>query len=913
MRTVLAGLFGTLAIACSPAAEPPRGARHEGPAAPPKAAIATPAPPAEAPPLGKLPRDTRPVHQSLALDVDPAKERFGGTTEIDLELDGSRAVLWLHGRGLAVTSAQITTAAGEQVAATWQEVDPSGVARVALARPIGPGKAKLRVAFDAPYDPQLVGVYRAKVGARFAAVSKFEAIYARRAFPCFDEPSFKAKFDVTLDVPAGDAAIGNMPIAEETRLPDGARRRVRFATTPPLPTYLVAFAVGPFESRAAAVPPSALRAAPLPVGVVAVRGRGGDAAFAVSAAPPLIAEQERYFGVAFPYPKIDLVAVPDFQSGAMENAGAITFRDSLLLVDEKTGSLSQRIGVTKTTAHELAHQWFGDLVTMRWWDDIWLNEGFASFMATRTVRALRPELEVELDSVQRTDMVMYVDGLASARRVRQPIESTHDITNAFDAITYEKGEAVLTMLEHHLGEEPFRRGVHRFLASFAGKNATTDDLVAALAAESKTELAPLVSSFVDQPGVPRVTARATCEGGKGQVALEQARWLPAGSDARSDATWRVPVCVRAGIKGRVEVACAELGARTGTLDLPGCADWILPNADAAGYYRFTLEGKDLATLRDRGLAHLSPAERLALAENVDAAFRGATLPAADALKALEPLARDAHGTVAAEPLDLFRTIDDFVVGDDLRAAFRAYVTRLYAPAARALGWRSAAAERPWRRLFRAKLLGFLALSVESPQALDEAARLGRRYLGLDGDGALHPDAVDADLAGIAISAAARRGGARVFDALVAHLAASDDAPTRARILSALANVRAKELVGRALDLALDPRLRQSERLSTISPLLGSVATRDAAWAWLAAHFDALAPLLPDRYAGHLPGAARICDRAHAEEIRAFFAPRVEKLTGGPRNLAQAVERATYCAAEVDAQRESARAFVRALR
>jgi len=912
MRIVLAGLIATLAVACAPEQEPPRGARSAPrPTAAP--AASAPAGAREAPPLGRLPRDVHPVHQALSLDVDPSKERFGGSTEIDLELDRPRDVIWLHGRGLSVASAAITTPSGERVAASFQEVDPSGVARVSLPRPIGPGKATLRVVFDAPYDPQLVGVYRAKVGGRFAVVSKFEAIYARRGFPCFDEPSFKATFDVALDVPPGEVAVGNMPIAEETPLPGGARKRVRFATTPPLPTYLVAFAVGPFESRTATMAPAPLRAKPLPVGVVSVAGRGADAAYALGVSPPLIAEQERYFGVAFPFPKVDLVAVPDFQSGAMENAGAITFRDSFLLVDDKTGTLAQRIGVTKTVAHELAHQWFGDLVTMRWWDDIWLNEGFASFMATRTVRALHPELEAEVDALQRVDTVMYVDGLAAARRVRQPIESTHDITNAFDGITYEKGEAVLTMLEHYLGEETFRRGVHRFLEAFAGRNATTDDLVAALAAESGQDLAPLVSSFVDQPGVPKVAARAACRAGKGAVDLEQSRWLPAGSDAPKDATWRVPVCVRAGIAGRVEVACGRLDARTGAIDLPGCADWIMPNADAAGYYRFTLDGSDLARLRDRGVARLSTAERLALAENIDAGLRSGSLTSGDALKALEPLARDAHGTVAAEPLDLFRSIDDFVIGDDMRAVWRAYVARLYAPAAAALGWRSSAAEKPWRRLFRAKLLTFLALSIEAPSVLDEAARLGRRYIGLDADGAIHADAVDAELAGLALAAAARKGDARVFDALVAHLTSSTDAPTRNRMLAAIASVRAPSLVEKALDLALDPRLRQNERLTTITPLLGSVATHDAAWTWLKAHFDALAPLLPDRYGGTLPAAARICDRARTDDLRAFFASRVEKLTGGPRNLAQALERAGHCAAEVAAQRDGARAFLRAAR
>src|SRR6185503_17723673 len=353
---------------------------------------------------------------------------------------------------LAVRSATIATASGPPRAVQWEEVDPTGVVRVRLPSAMS-GDLALHVEFDAAYDAQLVGVYRVTTAAGPAVFSKFEAIYARRAFPCFDEPAFKVPFDVALTVPSSAQVIGNMPIAGESAV-DADRKRVRFATTPPLPSYLVAFAVGPFETRSATLAPSAVRAAPLSIGGVAVRGRGEDTAYALVEAPTLVAEQERYFGVAFPYPKLDLLAVPDFQSGAMENAGAITFRESVLLVDDRVTSLAQRIQVTSIIAHETAHQWFGDLVTMPWWDDLWLNEGFATFLATRTLRAVRPDIEAELEAVHAADGVMSVDSLASARRIRQPIETSHDITNAFDGITYQKGAAVLAMLEHYVGDEP---------------------------------------------------------------------------------------------------------------------------------------------------------------------------------------------------------------------------------------------------------------------------------------------------------------------------------------------------------------------------------------------------------------------------------------------------------------------------
>ena len=895
-------------------------------------------------PLGPLPAGVQPTREALALDIDPASHRFSGTADIALHLEQPRTRIWLHGRGLAVRSATFVLDSGAQIAARWEEVDPSGVVRVTPVAPAGDraavlrGDLTLRVAFDAAYDPQLVGVYRVTTPAGPAVFSKFEAVYARRAFPCFDEPAYKLPYDVTLTVPASAEVFGNMPVAETSpvaaaRSSGVARKRVRFQTTPPLPSSLVAFAVGPFEARYAEVPPSELRPAPLPLSAIAIRGRGQDTGYALAEERALLAEQERYFGIKFPFPKLDLVAVPDFQSGAMGNAGAITFRDSRLLIDDRVASLDDRIAVTSMIAHETSHQWFGDFVTMKWWDDLWLNEGFATFLDTRTLRAVRPELEAELAAAYQTSAVMRTDALASARRIRQPIQTTHDITNAFDGITSEKGAAVLTMLEHYLGEADFRYGLQAFLTQHAGGNATTDDLVGALEAASRKPLSGLVASFLDQPGVPVVTATVHClPGGGSRIELAQAAWRPAGDAAVSRAQWEIPVCVKFGAAGKVYDICSYLAAPTDTIESPMiCPDWIMPNADAAGYYRSMLAPADLERLRTLGVSLLSTVERVQLGNDLVAAFDSAALPAADVLHALEPLAGDSHGAVALVPLGLLGFLDEFVLDTrapadrTLRAALRARIARLYAPAVTQLGWAPAAGERPWRRRFRTELLGFLALELEDPAVLAEAARLGRRMLGLErrpggpaaGRG-LQLDAVAPDLAEVALGAAARTGGADVFNALVGELGGATDAQLRQRLLVALAQTRQPALVARALALALDPRLRKNERLVALGGgrgpggrdgLLRAPDTRDAAWAWLTAHFDALMPLLSDRHGGQLPYAIRMCSRREIDQVRAFLAPRVEQLTGGPRNLAQALERAEQCVARVAAQRDSVIAYL----
>ena len=917
MRRLLLCAFLSSLVSLAGCGSPPPAA------APPPSAPAAVEParlPSEAPPLGRLPRDVRPTHETLSFVVDPAASGFSGTAQIALHLDRPRDVIWLHGRGLKVTSVSLLSPAHEEVPAIWRGADPTGVAEVSLRHAVGPGEAVLRVSWTAEYDPALVGVYRVKTGPQKlpAVFTKFEAIYARRAFPGFDEPSFKVPFDVSLTVPAASWGSSNMPLAGETPAPNG-RKTLRFATTPPLSTYLVAFAVGPFETKETTVAPSALRTNPLPLDVVALKGREPEAAYALKESPALLAEEERYFGVAFPYPKLDLIAVPDFQSGAMENAGAITFRDSLLLVDEPTASNGQKNQVRSVVAHEMAHQWFGDLTTMDWWNDLWLNEGFATFMASRTMQVVHPELEAQLDEVRASDDAMRTDGLPSARRVRQPIENTNDITNAFDGITYEKGAAVLVMMEHYLGTEVFRKGVHRYLVEHAGKNGTTDDLVAAISAESGQDVKPLFASFLDQPGVPVVQAHATCEGGKGRVEVETSRWRAAGSAATHgpEQSWDVPVCVRAGHGKDVSTTCKALPGGEGSFDLATCADWIYPNSDAAGYYRFTLPPKDLAQLRAHGTKALSTAERMALAENLRASFDAASLPAAEVLRALEPLARDPHGAVSRLPLDVLDAVDNTVLGEAQRAKFRAHASQLYLPVAKTLGWKPAATDDSWRRSARTAILGYLALDVDEKTTQDEAARRGRAYLGEDGGGTLHPEVVDPDLAGLVLAAAVRQSKAgdahSAFEATLSALGRSEDAAARSRFLRSLGDVRDPALVQRALDLALDPKLRQNERLSVLGGLLRARETRDVAWTWLKAHFDTLAPMLPDRYAGYVPGIPAFCDKEHGDDLRAFFTPRVPTITGGPRNLAQALDRIEQCVARRDAQRESATQYVRSLK
>jgi len=872
----------------------------------------------QSPPGLRLDADVRPTRYALELAIDPGRERFGGNAVIDVTLPRAQRVIYLHGKGLEVSRASVLVEeSADAVSATWAVVDAErGLASLTLDHPVGPGPVELRIFYDAPFDRTLEGLYTVEQAGERYAFTQMEPLSARKVFPCFDEPSFKTPFDVTLQVREAHAAIANTEeitsesvVLNHVDIPTG-QRRVRFATTEPLPTYLIAFAVGPLDVvEAPPIAASDVRDRPIPLRGVAPRGQGARLAHALEHTPRLLQSLERYFGTAYPYSKLDLIAVPDFGAGAMENAGAITFRDSLLLLGEDAPVRQQR-GFAYVTAHELAHQWFGNLVTMAWWDDLWLNEAFATWMETRTIEETFPQHAPQVSEMLNVLEALDADSLASARQIRQPIETDHDIHNAFDGITYSKGNGVLAMMERWITPEIFQRGVQRYMREHRNGNATAEDLFAALSAEAGRDVSAPFTSFISQSGAPLVEATPSCAEGRGRVALRQSRYVPRGSRASAERTWQIPVCVRYGVGREVHRECTLLTEREATMELAsGCPAWVMPNADGVGYYRFTMPPEALDALRTRGLASLSVREQMALADSLEASFAAGNLAFADALRALEPLARSNERAVARAPMGLIELAIDRVLDDAGDARARAWAARVYRAHARRLGWTPRASDDPETQLLRADVLGFLANVAEDGATRREAARRGRAYLGLGGDGAIHADAVSPDLAELAVSVAIQDGDTATFDHALGLLVASTDPTVRRRLVHALSAVREGSLRPRALDLVLDPRLRMNETFGPLMGQLGDPEGTDAAWAWLAEHYDAVAARMGPGYAGYLPYAAsNFCTAERATEARAFFAPRVGATEGGPRNLESAIESVELCAARVEHASESARAF-----
>jgi alanyl aminopeptidase len=864
------------------------------------------------PPVGRLPPEVRPIHVALSLVIDPEKPTFQGTIDLAVQLDDARDIVWIHGRDLRPSRVTIAREGGPPIETRWDQVTPAGLVALRPEERIEPGKAVIHVEYEGAFGDRQEGLFRvAKDGAHYA-FTQFEPTFARRAFPSFDEPAFKAPFDVTLYVPKGDAVVSNGPETSRSEAP-GGRERVTFATTERLPSYLVAFAVGPFDVvNGPAIPASATRPVAVPLRGFAARGRGPELAYALANAGPILGALEGYLGVPYPYAKLDLIAVPE-KRGAMENAAAVTFGDALLLLDAKTATVAQEQALISVTAHELAHQWFGDLVTMPWWDDLWLNEAFATWMARKITGQLRPDYDSAARGVEAAHYAMDQDVLSSARAIRQPIAGDDDIYNAFDGITYQKGSVVIDMFEEASTPKAFQAGLRAYLEAHRHGNATEADLLQAISTSAGRDVATPFRSFLFQKGVPFVEATLTC-GKQPALTLHQGRFLPAGTKAAESVTWKIPVCARYDAGAGVKTACTLLTEREGTLPLEAakCPAWVMPNAGGRGYYRWSLPREGLSQLAEKGYPELSAAERLSFAESLRSGAINGRIPMGDALDALAPFADDPSRAVASAPMSLLREAREWI-RDDAKGtrAFDAFAGDLYAPTWKALGWEAAkgAAEDGDRALLRRDVVTFLAWTARDPAVRREAAERGRAYVGSGKDGAIHPEAVDRQVASAALRVAGSEGDAALFDALLGQLAKADKEVVRDRILGALASAQRPELAARALELTLDPRVRSDEALIPLSGQLAQPETRDAAWTWFEGHVDAVLGRLPPARASWLAWSGAVfCDAAHADAIARLFGERAKKLAGGPREVAGAVESVRLCAARRDAAGPGLRAL-----
>ncbi len=828
------------------------------------------------PPAFRLPAAARPTHYSLSLTVVPGEPTVTGEIAIDVELDRPHDVLWLNADAVSVKRASVEAPATRvEVLGGFEQF-----VGLSLEPPLPAGLHRVTLAFEAEQSRNSTrGVFTLEDGGAWYTMTQFEAISARRAFPCFDEPGFKTPWDVTLRVPSGLVAVANTQPISQAKGGDGFTT-VRFATTRPLPTYLVAFAVGPWDF----VDLGRVGTSAVPTRFVVPRGRAGDARFAAAAYPELYRLLESWFGIPYPFDKLDHAAIPLTVNFAMENAGLITYGVAGLLAKPGDDTARFRRGAANVGAHEISHQWFGNLVTTSWWDDIWLNEAFATWIAAKIVDKWRPDYDRGAARIEERAVAIDADTLGSARQIRQPVTSRGDIFRAFDSITYQKGATVIGTFEGWLGEEPFRRGVQRYLESRRYGSATAKDFLGALETSTGRPVTSAFETFLNQNGVPQVEVQLQCGKDGAKAILAQHRLVALGSDAIEPRRWQIPVCLRHG-KAKT---CTLLAEANTTVPLKGtCPAFVFANAGGGGYYVPVYRGDLLARLE----AHrdtLSPAEYASLLNDLRPLLRSGAVTAPEAMKwvRLGAQARDRH--VVAAAADLAEFARDTLVRDEDRARYSAFVREVFGKRARALGFSPKPRESDDDQLLRRALLHIVA--PEDPELSAEARRLALAWIA-------DRRAVDPGLVDVVLITAGRTGDAAMVDALYAAAKATPDRVDRRALMMALFSIDDPALAPKGMALLLDPTFDARESWSALWRARAWNPARRATHDYIVANFDALAKTVGPESPGSWPEYAKgLCSEKDAASVTAFWKSRAKNYAAVEETLNETVDAIRVCAA-----------------
>lgn len=850
-------------------------------------------------PEGQLPRSVVPKHYKLALRVDLSQQTFSGIVNIDVELSKPHSEVWLHGLDLNVETARLSSG-GSVIPLQYEQVDEYGVVRLSSKQNLPAGEGTLSISYSAPFSRSLDGLYRVDAGGESYAFTQFEASAARLAMPSFDDPGFKTPFDISIEVKESDTAITNGPQLSSEKVNNGWKK-ITFATTKPLPTYLVAFIVGPLDVvKWTDLSENSIRKRPVPLSGIAVAGKGDQLDYALKNTGAILSVLEQYFGTQYPYAKLDIIAVPDFASGAMENAGAITYREPLLLLDEHS-TAEEKYYYSLVHAHELAHQWFGNLVTPVWWDDIWLNEAFATWMASVSLDTLEPNAGHRRALTRSALKAMNVDSQSSARQIRQPIKSNHDIASAFDSITYSKGGGVLAMFERYLGAERFQTGIRDYLSKHAWGNATADDFIAAIAAAAGSEQAATIErsfkSFLNQPGVPLLATTLLCDADGVSVNIDQSRYIPLGINGDAKRDWILPICIRYGSASKVQSQCALVSKPQQKIRLatPSCPDWLMPNADGVGYFRFSLEDQQWQQLLDKTDV-LNTSEMLVLVDSFLAAYKAGKLGVDSLMTQLPKLIIHPDPEVALIVLNDLGEIYTEIADSATQKVLRREVLPILRARLNQLGMDSLD-DRNAEKL-QATLVKLLAFTFQDSDLRSELSVLGQSYTGNTKLAATKTNAdFNQALITIAVGVAVQEEGKDYFHFVQELALGSEDSQYRKRLLRALTHTHDLELGQQVRELSISKRVRNNEMMTVLYRQFNHPERRNNAWEWLEKNHQAIVDRLPKQQKGKISIFAKIyCDVSKIKSAEDFLGPKVDALAGGPRGLASAKESINQCVA-----------------
>ena len=812
----------------------------------------------------RLPRNVIPRHYRLTLEPDLTEFTFSGSAVIGVAVVEATAVVVLNAVELEADSAAIRAPGGSEFVAVDIALDEDAE-RLTLTFPesLAPGDYELTVSFRGTLNDQLRGFYRSTFeddagNDAVIATTQFEATDARRAFPCWDEPDLKATFGVTLIVPAGYAAISNGP--EVTRSDAGPGKfAVTFADTMVMSTYLVAFIVGELDAT------EVVDAAGVPLRVLTTPGKTHLADFALEAGAHALGYFADYYGIPYPGDKVDMIAIPDFAWGAMENLGAITYRESALLVDPATATRTELERVAAVIAHELAHMWFGDLVTMKWWNGIWLNEAFATFMEMKCTEAFRPDWKIFLGAAADRAAAMEIDALATTRPIEFPVASPEEANAMFDTLTYEKGSSVLRMLEQYIGEETFRRGIGSYLAAHAYGNTVTDDLWDALEQASGEPVRDIMHGWIYQGGFPQVRVEAA--GDQWALRQEQFRYLGEGTG-----TWKVPVLYD-GAAGRNRVIVDE-----SVMIEPG--DDALVNAGGSGFYRVRYTPELLEGVAGR-LGELEPEERYSVVSDTWANVLSGEVPAPEFIELIGGLSDETEPAVWRIALTGLAELDR-VASSDVQPALQTFVRELVGPQADRLGWSPEPGEDDLTRELRGLMLRARGGLGDDQDTVAEARGVLEQALE-------SPDTVDGEVASAALAVVAGNGDGDDFGRF---LGLREDAGTpqdQVRFLRAAAAVPEQDTAAQLLEMVLAGDIRSQDAFWLTALLLGHKDTGAASWQQVKEQWDEVLAVMPKQNLRRMFDLIQYRSEPEvAADIKAWLD--AHPVAGFERHLAQQMER-----------------------
>jgi aminopeptidase N len=835
-----------------------------------------------------------PEHYALWFAPDLTKATFRGRETIRVQLKTPATAVTLHAAEIEFVEAVIEAGGRTQTARVTLDATTE-TATLTVPQPLPAGGAAIRITYNGILNDKLRGFYVSKANGRSYAVTQMEPTDGRRAFPSFDEPIYKATFEVSLMIDQGDTAISNGAQVSDTPGPEPGKHTISFAPTPKMSTYLVAMIVGDFACRSGASDGT-------PIRICATPDKLGLTDFALEVAEQQLAFYNGYFGIKYPFGKLDIIAVPDFAAGAMENSGAITFRERLLLVDAERASLGVRKSVASIISHEIAHQWFGNLVTMKWWNDIWLNEGFATWIASRPLAAWRPEWNVELDDAADTQSALGLDALRSTRPIRIDVETPAEISEVFDGIAYEKTAGVLRMIEGFVGPEPFRKGIASYLAKYSYANAAGEDFWREMTLVTGRPVDRVMQSYVEQAGAPVLSLVSSCTGTNSEIALSQERFAGTPGASVPPHTWTVPVCFKA---NDGQPRCEVLDRPRQTFTASGCAN-VFANADGRGYY-FTEYTPAAVRALSASVAGLKPVERLSLLGDEWWMVRAGRHDIGAYLDLAASLAGDDTPAITEAIASRLAFALEYLVPPPQRSRFEAWIRDRFGPALAALGVPGNAADSDQRQSRRAELFTLVARGGNDPATQARARELAAGYIE-------NPMSLPGTLAPAVLRVAAASGDAALYDRYIAQLTRLSGQPEEYyRFFSALASFADPALVRRTLAFAISPAVRTQDTGQLIAGLLGQARSREAAWAFVRAEWPTLTQKL-----GTFQGIPEIvgalgtfCSAEAAAEIRQFFAK--NPVPSAERTLQQSIERIENCAALVQRQSPALHAWITAAR